>query len=118
MKGVLFHERQTLDLLKLAFLTLPHDGEDPADGPVEALGAALLMMNDLIDRDPTEGAVGEAASQRLELYVLANMLFNQGKTDLAEIARVHELFVDPPVGKQTVADLRARLYKATGLNWE
>lgn len=117
-EGVLFHERQTLNLLKLAFLTLPCGVEEPESGSVEPLAEALLMMNDIIDRDPTGGATGEDASQKLELYFLANMLFNQGKSELAEIARIHELLVEPPLDDDTVTDLHNRLERATGLNWE
>lgn len=115
VQSVLFHERQTANLLKVAFLVLGLGNEGSGDGAVEPLAEALLMMNDLIDPDPTEGASGEEAARRMELYVLANTLFNQGKSPLAEISRAHELFIDPSLRVEGAGELAERLERATGM---
>lgn len=115
-RGVLFHERQTLNLLKVAFLALRpgDDPDDPADS-LQPLGEALLMMNDIVDAGVSGLSASNSAQGRgLELYLFANTLFYQSRNELAEIARAHELFVQPNLEVEGADDLGKRLARATG----
>jgi hypothetical protein len=50
-RQVLFHERQCLTLLKIAFLALDLERNAVEPDVVPAVGEALLMVNDLLDRE-------------------------------------------------------------------
>jgi hypothetical protein len=81
-RTVLFHERQALNALKLAFLSNDLRAAPPRQSSLP-LVEALLMLNDLIDPQEGEMAAGtRAGEQAMELYISANLLFNERPTPL------------------------------------
>ncbi len=91
-RAVLFHERQVLNLFKLALLALPIS-RGSAD--LDSLGEALLMVNDLLDRGLDETRGGPDHTSELEMYIFANIVFNQHPDAVHELVRSYELYIDP-----------------------
>ena len=82
--AVLFHERQTLNLLKIALLSMPVDQPGAADDSLRPLGEALLMVNDLLDQGVVDSDPLDTDRKRaFELYLFANVFFNQSTSELA-----------------------------------
>lgn len=111
---VLFHERQTLNLLKVAFLVL--DDEPQSDDlSLDGIGEALLMLNDVLDSeiDGLDPSI-EADRERLELYWFANSSFNRGGNPFADFARTHELFIRQHQELTDFIDLNRMLEDGTG----
>jgi hypothetical protein len=112
---VIFYERQTQNLLKIAFNVLPVDPPTNPQSDLNALGQALLMMSDLLDEhmrgaDPTT----EDGKRAFQLDIFANTVFHQAKSELAEFARAHALFLRDRPDVRGHIDLEARLANVTG----
>jgi hypothetical protein len=92
---VLFHERQILNLVKAAFLTLPVAASPDAEPPL-ALGEALLMVNDLIERDSEAVARADPATEDgrrvWEQFLMAGAMFEPHGVELHEVARGYLLY--------------------------
>ena len=113
-----FSERQTLDLMKLALLTIEADAPDgnPDNG---ALVEALLMISDHLD-DGFKGLDWSTEDGRnaMELYVHANTAFNEAGHALHDHVRSHYLYVEQHDALSQLpgaVDVPARLARATGM---
>ena len=118
----LFHERQMLNALKLACLSIDFDRKPVNDNPsVLHFVEALLMLNDLID--PPEGSMGPGTpggSEAMELYISANMLFNESPSILEDLVRAHFLYIEqrPEISGRGAVNIPAALAHASGLTSE
>lgn len=90
-----FHERQMLNALKLAFLTIQLDVPDTQASLIPFV-EALLMLTDLIDEPHEKRAIAtEQGRAATELHMFANVLFNQSAGGLNDFVRAHDLFIKP-----------------------
>ena len=117
-RHAIFHERQLLNAMKLACLVVEPDAPE-SERSTEPFVEALLMLNDVLD-DAIENAdhKSEAGRQAMELYLAANMLFNQSNHPLHDFVRAHYLYVENHkelVGKGIV-EMPVLLEQATGLD--
>jgi hypothetical protein len=117
----LFHERQVLNLLKLAFLALDVAAPETANPNLIAFTEALLLLNDLID--PPEGSMGPqtpGGMEAMDLYISANILFNESPHILRELVRAHHMYIEsrPEVTIPGGVDVPALMQRATGMEAE
>jgi hypothetical protein len=96
---VLFHELQLANMAKLAVLVRrsPPSSEDTT---LEALGEALLMMNDLLSAEGREfpGSLDpktDAGLRTWHRYFLVNGLFHHGDNWEHALVRSYELYLSP-----------------------
>jgi hypothetical protein len=109
----LFHERQLLNLLKIAFLVLPVDNSSNLDA--SAAADALLILNDLLDQPLGNDAEPDYVD-RLELFIFANTVFNQEPDAVHELVRSYEFYVSPRpeiLGHPMAVDIPSLLKRAT-----
>jgi hypothetical protein len=118
---VLFHERQILNTAKAAFLALPVAAAPDTEPPV-ALGEALLMVNDLIERDSSAMAhvdpASEAGRREWEQFLMATAMFEPNGVELHEVARGFLLYhTDRPHLRAlgTYVDLPEMVSQITGV---
>lgn len=120
----LFDEAMLLAAIKLACVHLPTDGPDNRD-PFPAFGEALLILNDLVEKDLLSGPVAVAERERLGYFRAVARLFYERPNYMQALARAFDLFlVDRPhlrsdaIGQSGAAyvDLPALLKEATGLD--
>jgi hypothetical protein len=121
-RAVVFHERQTLNVLKLAFLAIDFEpGSVDREHSTLPFIEALFMINDLIDAH-LEGLdfSTDIGLAQLELYAAANILFNEESHMLRDYVRTHHLFIEqrPEVAVKGVVDVPSMLARATGLSAE
>jgi hypothetical protein len=92
-RTVFFHERQLLNLAKVAFLILDPDHQPGAAGPLPFI-EALLMMNDLMEAEIEQQDFKSAEGrQALELYQFANAYFGQGGHGVHDLVRGYHLYL-------------------------
>lgn len=109
---VLFQERQTLNALKLALLAIDVDAPDRGAGADEFV-LALFKLSDHLD--PPESTMNV---EELELYVAANLLFNESINLLADYVRAHTMYVEatPEVAAHAGLDLPTALARSSGMD--
>ncbi len=114
----LFHERQLLNLAKIAFLTMPVAEMQAHEAADDAIGEALLMVGELIDRGVDQDEEGAEFRKKLELYAFANTLFNQRPNVVNGLARGHDFYLqrNPRVyNPASDPDLPALIKEQTGV---
>jgi hypothetical protein len=114
-----FHERQTLNALKVALIVVDADKPDDPTPSLVPFVEALFMLNDLIE--PQEGSMGPATvdgQHAMELYIAANTLFNESPAVLSDFVRAHYLYVEarPEISVPGSVDVPAALAKAMGMD--
>lgn len=119
-RTVFFHERQVLNLAKLAFLVINPEHE-PERAPPLPLVEALLMMNDLMDQEvERRDKNSEQGRHAFELYLFANAYFNQGGHAVHDLVRGYHLYLTdhPEISRQQSGLVRIPdlVTKATGLD--
>lgn len=121
-KTVWFNERQTLNTLKLAFLTIDHDAPQPplpTRDPFLPFVEALLMVSELMDDERARTKEADAPDDdKLELYAYANVLFNAEGDPVRETVRSHYFYLEshPEItSKAGLVDLPLVLGEVTGL---
>ena len=118
---LVFHEQQTLNLLKVALLLKTED-DIQTIGSLAGIGKALLMITDLLEGEP-----GNLLSVKHEdpdyfekwlSHILGIYLFKSGSVNSYELARSHDLYLTNKEylrGCGSYVDLIAVLKKITGL---
>ncbi|MEE9254049.1 MAG: hypothetical protein V3U43_03885, partial [Pseudomonadales bacterium] len=120
---VLFHELQIINTVKIALLTIPPDAS-PHDGAFDALGEALLMVNDLIGRgDENELTSADPSTpegmRRWHQYLLMNGLFHTGDNRQHALARGYDLYLSDRLHLRdcgSYVDLPALVEELTGFS--
>ena len=118
---LVFHEQQTLNLLKAAFLLKNTEDQNSSTNLV-GIGKALLMITDLIKGEPGDLLSVEPTHpdyfDRWLRYLLASYLFTSGAAGSDALARSYDLYlIDKPTLRDcgSYMDLRAMLQASTGL---
>jgi hypothetical protein len=118
---LVFHEQQTLNLLKVALLLKTEDDIETI-GSLAGIGKALLMITDLLEGEP-----GNLLSVKHEdpdyfekwlSHILGNYLFKSDSANSYELARSHDLYLTDKEylrGCGSYVDLIAVLKETTGL---
>jgi hypothetical protein len=106
----LFHELQLINMAKVACIVgadwQPHASKNP-----DAMGEALLMLNDLIS-SPPEG--DPSSSMAWQEYFSANAHFHHRDNQLHEQARTHELYFGSASGSPDPRSLHSRTTRLLG----
>lgn len=119
----LFDEAMLLAALKLACVHLPTDGPDNED-PFAVFGEALLILNDVVEKDSLSGPVALAERERLGYFRTVARLFYERSNYMQALTRAFDLFLTdrPHLRSEASAqpgaayvDLPALLENATGL---
>lgn len=114
-RPVLFHQQAVATVLKAAMLH--HSSPDEPSRELDGLGECLLMATSLAT-PATFPEEGEERDRALELYAVANGLYNRNAHLLHEIARAYDLFVsDKPqlADHPGYVDIPDRFERASGL---
>lgn len=116
-----FHEQQTLNLLKAAFLLKNKEHPNTA-GSLIGIGKALLMITDLTQGEPGDllsvGPTHPEYFDRWLSWALANYFFPSGAVGSLALVRSHDLYlIDKPhlATCGSYIDFRAMLRATTGL---
>jgi len=94
---LVFHEHQTLNLLKAALMIKGLDDKSSSEDFIE-LGKAFLIVTDLTEGDPGRllSSVGQNDPEYFDrwlCYFLANYLFSSRSLDAYALARYHDLYL-------------------------
>lgn len=119
---LVFHERQTLNLLKAAFMIKGLGDRSSSEDFIE-LGKAFLIVNDLAEGAPGSllSSVGENGPEYFDrwlCYVLANYLFKSRSLDAYDLARYYDLYLTNKPGLRhcgSYVDLPIQLKAIKGL---
>ena len=118
----IFDELQLVNLVKIAFLLLPLTSDLGTKSSPEGFGRGLLMLNALIEKDPSSLSLPDLSTDagwRQGLYHLfVNGIFHHGELDLHVLARCYDLYLsDKPHLAECGAyvDLPALVRSTTGL---
>ena len=118
----IFDELQLVNLVKIAFLLLPLTSDLGTKSSPEGFGRGLLMLNALVEKDPSSLSVPDLSTDagwRQGLYHLfVNGIFHHGELDLHVLARCYDLYLsDKPHLAECGAyvDLPALVRSTTGL---
>jgi len=118
---LVFHEQQTLNMLKAAFMIKGIGDKDSSEDLVE-LGKAFLIISDLTEGEPGDLSSAEQDNpdyfDRWLSYILANGLFGSGSVWPYALARCHDLYLTDKSDLHhcsSYVDLPAQLKTITGL---
>ena len=119
---LIFHEQQTLNLLKAAFIIKEIDDRDSSEDLIE-LGKAFLIVTDLTEGEPGDLSSAEEDDpdylDRWVSYILANSLFSSGSVGSYALARCHDLYLTDKRRLRhcgSYVDLPGQLKAITGLD--
>ena len=118
---LIFHEQQTLNLLKAALLLKTENEKETCDNFV-GIGRALLMITDLIEGEPGDllcvNIDDPEYFDRWLAHILGNYLFKSGGVSSAELARYYDLYLSDKAALRdcgSYVNLMAILQKIIGL---
>lgn len=121
---LVFHEQQTLNLLKAALLLKGIEEKDSSDN-LAGIGKALLIITDLAEGEPGNLLNLELGApdyfERWLGYILANYLFSTDTVSPYVLARSYDLYLtDKPSlkGCGSYVNLQSALQTTTGLEAE